>query len=409
MSKDEERTMILKMLQDGKISVDETDELLRAVDEQADEEDTHRRTAFADDESETKDECRKPDFDFSDLGDGLRDIMRGVADGFQQLRTKLPKDRSFRGWVHSVVGKTKHTSTRQLEHSAEGLEKVQVKGLWGDLRALGGDDERITIAANITAWGSDEEDAQQTAESLEINLESSDGELSIGARLPDGFGARRYRVDYDIVLPARIHARMVTKSGDVTARGIGGGVELSTLSGDITAGAVVGDAVLTSKSGDIEVESAEGDLTLSTLSGDLRTRSTTGHVRGDTKSGDVRVSDHSGAVSAGTLSGDVCVTGAATGQVTAKTLSGDVELSMSLPEDPKVLLQTRNGDIRLRVPAAANANISARTAQGSIDCRLPLQTTQASSKNLEGILGSGGGSVEISTSNGDVSIAELEG
>ena len=68
-----------------------------------------------------------------------------------------------------------------------------------------------------------------------------------------------------------------------------------------------------------------------------------------------------------------------------------------------VHVNTNNGPITLRMSAGTNADISARTNNASINTEFEVRARGELSRNrLEGVIGSGGPLIDLSTSNGSI-------
>ncbi len=96
------------------------------------------------------------------------------------------------------------------------------------------------------------------------------------------------------------------------------------------------------------------------------------------------------------------------GRVDAKTTNGGIDvLVMEFSESGNMKLRSTNGGINLDLPANVNAELRAKTTNGRIYLDVELASEFESDKNrISGILGNGGGRIELRTVNGDVTIQE---
>ena len=126
-------------------------------------------------------------------------------------------------------------------------------------------------------------------------------------------------------------------------------------------------------------------------------------VRVTTVNGSVQVTGIAGRVRASTTNGSVEVRDVA-GEVEASTVNGAIEARYrALDPDGRHRFSTTNGSVTVAVPAGAGGRVEASTVNGRIDNDLPLESTDRSSRRrLEGRLGKGTGSIELSTVNGSV-------
>ena len=143
-------------------------------------------------------------------------------------------------------------------------------------------------------------------------------------------------------------------------------------------------ARITSSNGAIRVDAIDG----------------TAHLR--TSNGAITATGMTGALEAETSNGAVTVTGMA-GPAMLHTSNGRIELSLNSMQE--VRAGTSNGAITLRLPSGAGASIRARTSNGRISSDFDVTTHGVLSKHqLEGAIGSGGPLLDLSTSNGAISI-----
>jgi putative adhesin len=94
------------------------------------------------------------------------------------------------------------------------------------------------------------------------------------------------------------------------------------------------------------------------------------------------------------------------GQIQARTINGGLDIELAKLGDGGVKLDCTNGGIKLRLPRDAKATISARIVNGGISTGdLPMETTDSSRRHVEGRMNGGGAPVEVSGTNGGISIS----
>lgn len=99
---------------------------------------------------------------------------------------------------------------------------------------------------------------------------------------------------------------------------------------------------------------------------------------------------------------------ALSGHVTASTTNGGVKLTLESLSDQGVSAAAVNGGVNVAVPRTARADISARVTNGGVRVDDSLQVEVLGERNrrrLEGKLNGGGAKLELSTTNGGVSIS----
>ena len=359
----EEKTMILNMLKEGKISVEEAHDLLEAVENHPDEKNADH----------TEKEKLKVDLDEmkADLKDGFKEFgktmegtIRSVVKGFKSL--------GIGSAMSSAFGAAKESAEKELILSADGLSGINLKTQSGDVSVTGGDSKDVLIQAVVTARGSDTENAKERAEGIDLIYEIEDGCLTIkdsGTRMQI---TGPYSVDYTITVPKEFDAKLQTMDGDVMIRYIDGAIAVNNYSGDIHLKDCSESLKVNTKSGDIEIEGFTGKINLRTLSGDLNLS-------------DI-VSD----------------------ALSCNTLSGDIDGEIHPTDNADISVKTLSGDIGLEVDTGAELSISADTLSGDISCDLPVRETQTMDHRYIAILNAANGAMNLSTKSGDISLRPLE-
>ncbi|MBL7074587.1 DUF4097 family beta strand repeat protein [candidate division KSB1 bacterium] len=132
------------------------------------------------------------------------------------------------------------------------------------------------------------------------------------------------------------------------------------------------DLELKTVNGGIDVSSVTGDLSINTTNGGIDTRDCRGSLRARTTNGGIRV-----------------------------------ELT-EFGHDDAMDCSTTNGGIKAYLPEDLRADVYARTTNGSIETDFPIEIQgRFTGKRVEGKINGGGGSVELTTTNGSIKILTL--
>jgi DUF4097 and DUF4098 domain-containing protein YvlB len=165
-------------------------------------------------------------------------------------------------------------------------------------------------------------------------------------------------------------------------------LELRTGGGDIRASHLEGDAELHTSGGDVEVSELKGSLQARTSGGDIVLRQLTGDVEVGTAGGDVRAEE-------------------ATGRVDARTSGGDIDISLARGNAHGGEIETSGGTIRVALDPSVNLNLDASASGGDLTTDLPVKAGHIGHSSLRGTLGSGGETLRLHTSGGDIHIRGL--
>ena len=358
----EEKTMILTMLKEGKITVEEAQALLDAVADEPGEEG----------QPETERERLKIDLDemkaglkssFRDFGRSMEGTIRSVVEGFKSF--------DFGDVVSTAFGPAKESAEKEVIISAEGLAGLSLKTGSGDVTVTGSDTGDVLIRAVVTARGSDAENAKQRAEGIDIIHEIEDETLLIkdsGAKMQV---TGPYSVDYTVTVPRRFCVKLLTMNGEIAVRSI------------------------------------EGEISLTNYSGDIFCKECSQSVKVNTKSGDVTVEGFTGAVKLRSLSGDLRFSDVVTGSLSCNTLSGDIEGALTPVGEAGLSAKTLSGDIELSIETGCELAITAESLSGELSCTLPVSETEKRAHRFTAVLNAPTGNLNLSTKSGDITLTPL--
>jgi hypothetical protein len=92
------------------------------------------------------------------------------------------------------------------------------------------------------------------------------------------------------------------------------------------------------------------------------------------------------------------------GEIVVKDRNGAIKLTAASPL-VAITLEDTNGTVNLVVPERAGFAVEANTTNGQIDTGFPLTASGGENRrSLNGVVGAGGPSIRITTTNGDISI-----
>ena len=182
------------------------------------------------------------------------------------------------------------------------------------------------------------------------------------------------------------NAKVDTAFGGVTLQNIGGLVDVTTSNGNInvtdigafTAETRFGSVRAERVRGSADVKGSNGGITLQEISGDVKVRTTFGGAFINGVNGSVDVQNQNGAISVEGLRGGGC---------------------------KPVSLRTTFSSIKVALPASSGYSVNARTSFGRISSEIPITTTNVGDNTLIGTIGRGGCRLDLSNSNGSITIA----
>ncbi|MBM3787129.1 MAG: DUF4097 domain-containing protein [Acidobacteria bacterium] len=182
--------------------------------------------------------------------------------------------------------------------------------------------------------------------------------------------------------------------------------------------------LIKSSNGQLNMSGLQGSITARTSNGTIRTAKIQGDVSASSTNGTIECIDVSGAISARTTNGRIKLE-SIEGPMDASTTNGPIFAEMKRStDDRKMRFSTSNGSIDLRLPAGLKNDVRASTTNGSIKTQMPAgsnfqvsaRTTSSSissdfdiqgdisKRRIEGRIGSGGPILDLSTTNGGISL-----
>jgi len=167
--------------------------------------------------------------------------------------------------------------------------------------------------------------------------------------------------------------------------------------------------------GEIKIKKAKNPITAHTNKGNIKIIDTQGEITAETNQGNIIVNQSLGNISAVSSYGNIDIYDAQQ-SIKAETKSGSIKTSCkAVPSTGSINLTTNSGSISLELPSETNAELKARTSKGRVTSdhfiEIKPQTVQLNKKTwnrfkreVDGILGSGEATIELSANYGNIKI-----
>ena len=241
----------------------------------------------------------------------------------------------------------------------------------GSVEITGWDQNTVDISGTKYA------ESESLLNSMHIEASSSGNTVRVKTTRPDphhgNMGAK-----YVIRVPRQTALEDVASSnGSLRVDDIDGHAHLATSNGSIHLGRINGNVDAHSSNGSIEVKDVKGDVNFTTSNGGIRARlhdAPSGHP--------IRLS----------------------------TSNGDIDLQVDSLHQNDVIATTSNGPITVRMPANVGASLHASTnSNGSVrsDFDVLIHPGELSKHRMEGTIGGGGPKIDLTTSNGNISLLKM--
>jgi DUF4097 and DUF4098 domain-containing protein YvlB len=310
---------------------------------------------------------------------------------------------------------------------------IQIVNPRGDVSITSGDQPSIQVQAHEMAYADSDSEASKIFQSEAPQVTATGTAVLVESNSND-----HGRVNLTITLPRTAKVTVNAGKGDVTASGLGAGVDvtaghgdthLDAISGTVTlhfsndkhdfsAHQVNGDIVADGNCNDVTLSEVQGRITLNgDLYGETHIENAGGQVSIHTSRTDVQIASLPGDM---TMDSDNVRVSDAKGPVHVTTRSKDVDLSeiygdssvessngtISIAPAGAYSVDAKNnkGDIELTLPPDASGSVSGQVHNGDVVTDYELTVSGGEDKTVSGKIGSGTAHIELSTSNGDLHI-----
>ncbi len=424
----EEREKVLRMLKEGKISIEEADALLEALMDGGSAASQPIPEMLA-----------SPRGDFkTDLEQVIRDLASSIPrDVLREIKIHL-KGSKFEGsaktgrsWggpeffdvLQGLWGLAEGHADATVDEPMAAGERFIVTNAWGDVQLSASTDGYLHLKARKRVWAATSEEAVQMASALPIALRRQGTHVTLAVPRLEG---RRVRVDLELAVPGDVAVELRLAKGDIGASNLEGALEIhvargdvhvlkqqgpvqiSVASGDLNLTEIVGDLHIDVKSGDVTVEKLQGKIDGRVVHGDVDVRGCAG-ASIEVVNGDLGLSEVSGDVSVEGKHGDMRLDGLHSNHsVRAHAISGDVVVALTdLAQDSLVSIETMSGDLELALPPDARATVDAAVRSGDLTCSPPLLGLSADRRSLRGVFNAPGATIILRTTSGDIDIRSV--
>jgi DUF4097 and DUF4098 domain-containing protein YvlB len=336
--------------------------------------------------------------------------------------------------VFNFFGLPEHDSDQPVENQPiPANASIQILNPRGDVSITASDDPALQVQAHEMAYADSDSGAKRIFDS-----ETAHVTVSGTVVLVQSNGNDHGRVNLTITVPRTATVSVNAGKGDVTASGMGAGIDLTGGHGDTHLDAITGPVTMHFSNdkhdfsahqinGDINATGNCNDVTLSEVQGKI---SLNGEIDGEVhiENASAQVSVHTphtdlqivGLPGDMTLDSDNLRVSDAKGPVHVVTRSKDIDLSEiygdtsvedsngTISVEPAgaygVVAKNDKGDVEVTLPPNASATVNGQTHNGDIVTDYSLPVTGDVDKSVSGKIGAGAATIQMNTSNGDLRI-----
>ncbi len=331
----------------------------------------------------------------------------------------------------------KHESEQVTVETLEPGGSITVQNPRGAITVSGtSDDGKVHLQFHREIFSRSDAEASNKAGKLVPAVRHEGGSLSISLPILDGA-----RGDLMLIVPASAAETLTADHGDIHVASVRapltlvanhGDVEVSAVTGAVTAHINNSDSSFSAHSitGPLTIAGRGRDITLSdifgnaTMGGDFfgtahleritgsvtfhtsRTDLQVGRIAGEVEispNADLSASEVAGPIVLNTRNRNITLD-RVSGDLTVTNRNGSVELT-GVPPLGNVVIENQNGSVDVTLPGNSGFVLQANTTDGDLqnEFSLPMRDDN-DRKSLEGTVGTGGPSIRVSTTQGDISL-----
>jgi hypothetical protein len=269
--------------------------------------------------------------------------------------------------------------------------RINAESFNGAIEISGWDQNKVEITG--TKYASTE----ALRDAVKIDVHNTPEMVEIRAVKPSSMRMGNMGARFTIHVPRKAMLdRITTSNGTVKVRDVESAAHLKSSNGSINVTNVSGDVDAHTSNGSVEADTIRGSATLKTSNGRIRAEGVSGALEAETSNSSITARLDTGP--------------AATTKLVSS--NGSIELTMGSAPKGDIRVETRNNSIKLHLPADTAAHVVADTSNGSISSDFSVASKgdgDERKKHMDGVIGAGGPTIELSTSNGSIHILKGSG
>jgi DUF4097 and DUF4098 domain-containing protein YvlB len=230
-------------------------------------------------------------------------------------------------WLAAVAPAAAQRLSFERTFTVDDATVLDVSTIRGAVEVQAGEAGRVHVAGTVTVRVAGPADALAIAQRIAANPPVQHEASTVRLRAPLTAAERgAVTVAYVVRVPRTMRVSVVSESGALTIREVGGGATIRSQSGAIEVRDLAGPANVTSQSGAVQVDGVAGALTVETSSGAMTIAGVGGALQASTQSGRITATDLRGGATFVSQSGAVRAVFTGQGAVSARSQSGAIEV-----------------------------------------------------------------------------------
>ena len=282
--------------------------------------------------------------------------------------------------IEDFGGLERHSQDFHYSYPLKAGGRLSVETFNGSVEVTTWDQPTVDVSGTKTG------PTQDAVDSLKVAVDNTADSVSIRVDRPS---VHRNNLGARFVIKAPRNAnieRIVTSNGPIRLDDATGPTRLKSSNGSIR---------IQSFHGALDAQTSNGPIDLVDVDGDVTAHSSNGHIHAQHLGGSLDATTSNNGISA-----EIEEPGRS---VRLGSSNGSIELTLPAHFSNSVRASTSNNSITLHLPPDPNAHIIASTSNSSISSDFDVQVHgEISRHHMDAMLGSGGPTIDLSTSNGGI-------
>jgi DUF4097 and DUF4098 domain-containing protein YvlB len=213
----------------------------------------------------------------------------------------------------------------------------------------------------------------------------------------------RVYVDFKILVPKQTRCNLKTSDGNVSIAGLNSDQQIKTSDGNIEISDISGNVKGKTSDGNVRVKGIKGSLEIGTSDGNIHLDNIKGSVQASTSDGNIELTDVMGATSVKTSDGDIYLNNIS-GSFKGATSDGNIKGNM-IDLKNELVVKTGDGNINIKIPGQLGLDLEIRGE--SLNVPLTNFSGKSDKNSIQGKCNGGGIAVNLSTSDGNITLSYL--
>ena len=295
------------------------------------------------------------------------------------------------------------TLKRTVRLGANG--ELEINNVSGNIEIKRGGGSEATIDIVKIARARTQEEAKELLPLVKVEVAERGSRVEVRTMYPQDHHVLHGRRNMNV----HVHYTITAPAGTrVSARTIGGHIRVADIAGQLVLESTAGDVNIVRGRRIMEAKSTAGTVSISDSDSEVPLEATS--VAGSVQLQRVKAPR----IEVNTVAGKVTMQDVASDNIEAASVAGDIEFGGPIKKGGRYELNSHAGTVKVWVESGSNFQIEANSWSGSIQSEVEVkgagvQTASGRGprrKELQGVVGNGGATLEITTFSGSVILAK---